>query len=56
MDQQQLGGIADEHCVEENSVVQGVVQMPLEKLQMALATRNSFGSRKVQQMVVLITG
>lgn len=31
MDQWQLGGIADENCVEENSVVQGVVQMPLRQ-------------------------
>lgn len=37
MDQWQIGGIADENCVEENSVVQGVVQMPLDKFHMVLS-------------------
>ena len=54
--QWQLGGIADEHCVGENSVVEGVVQMPLDKLPIPLATRTIFSSREVQMVVVLISG
>jgi len=53
VDPWQLGGVAD---VEGNSVVEGVAQMPLDKLQMTLATGNIFGSRKVLMMVVLIPG
>lgn len=56
MDPWQLGGIADMHCVEGNSVAEGVAQMPLDKLQMTLATRNRFGSREVLMMVVRIPG
>lgn len=56
MDQWQLGGIADEHYVGGNSVIEGVVQMPLDKLPITWATKNIFGSRKVQMMVVLIPG
>lgn len=56
MDPWQLGGIAGMHCVEGNSVAEGVAQMSLDKLQMTLATRNRFGSREVLMMVVLIPG
>lgn len=53
MDQWQFG-IAGVHYVEGNSVVDGVSQMPLDKLHVSVATRNSFGSRKALMMVVLI--
>ena len=48
MNQWQLYGIADVHCVGGNVLMEGVDQMPRDKLQMSLATR------KIQMMVVLI--
>lgn len=51
MDQWQLGGIADVPCVGGSSVVEGVTQTPLDKLQMSLA----IGSRKFLMRVVSIS-
>ena len=48
INQWQLYGIADVHCVGGNALMEGVDQMPRDKLQMSLATR------KIQMMVVLI--
>ena len=50
INQWQLYGIADVHCVAGNALMEGLDQMPQDKLQMSLATR------KIQMMVVLTPG
>ena len=50
INQWQLYGIADVHCVGGNALMEGLDQMPQDKLQMSLATR------KIQMMVVLTPG